>query len=179
MHCRILELGAGTGALGLRLAYEGAMVDLTDLPLAIPLLERNIAANLPYLTYPSHAIPLRALPLDWTDLTTLQAFLPIHYDYIIAADVVYTPILYAPLLRVLQALATSHTPIPLILLGYEPYVEDLQEGEFYALASSFFSFSFIPLPLSTSRGCQVAELRYLSAVVEKGLETVPPSAEEK
>ena len=43
---RVLELGAGTGLVGLTLAAFGADVVLTDLPDAMPLLRHNVSHNL-------------------------------------------------------------------------------------------------------------------------------------
>ena len=64
---RILEIGAGTGILGLALSKLGAaQVALTDLPSMLDLLERNVARNAAEL----HG-EVRVLPLCWT--STWQA----------------------------------------------------------------------------------------------------------
>merc|ERR1712137_834714 len=42
---RVLELGAGAGACGIGLAFDGADVVLTDVGGLVPLLELNIATN--------------------------------------------------------------------------------------------------------------------------------------
>mmetsp|Transcript_5656 Transcript_5656/g.13462 ORF Transcript_5656/g.13462 Transcript_5656/m.13462 type:complete len:210 (-) Transcript_5656:38-667(-) len=42
---RVLEVGAGLGAVGMYAAHRGARVRLTDLPRAVELLRRNVRAN--------------------------------------------------------------------------------------------------------------------------------------
>ncbi|XP_061688182.1 EEF1A lysine methyltransferase 3-like isoform X2 [Syngnathoides biaculeatus] len=60
---RVIELGAGTGVVGILAACLGADVTLTDLPVALPQLEANVCANMPSSGWPS--APPAVLPLSW------------------------------------------------------------------------------------------------------------------
>eukprot|EP00435_Cladocopium_sp_Y103_P003072 s2790_g1.t1 len=44
---RVLELGAGAGACGIALAYDGADSTVTDVEALLPLLQRNVELNPP------------------------------------------------------------------------------------------------------------------------------------
>jgi len=66
----VLELGAGTGLVGLAAAAVwNANVVLTDLPAIVPNLARNVAANAEVLH--SHGGHAEAGVLDWTDAESL------------------------------------------------------------------------------------------------------------
>ena len=77
----VLELGSGSGFVGLALAKLGAeRVLLTELPQQVPLLRRSIAANTD-----SEALPVDALALAWGASVTLEP----QWDLIVASDVTY------------------------------------------------------------------------------------------
>ncbi|CCX06769.1 putative methyltransferase-domain-containing protein [Pyronema domesticum] len=79
---RILELGSGTGLVGLSAAAVwGVPVLLTDLPEIISNLQRNIDSNLHL------GIDCESQVLDWCDET--EASEEEKYETILAADVVY------------------------------------------------------------------------------------------
>jgi len=78
---RVLELGAGTGIVGLTLGRLGAQVTLTDNePELVELMMANVHAN-------SLAHTVVAQHLDWEDVTTYLTEYP--FDVIVAADVLY------------------------------------------------------------------------------------------
>ena len=75
----VVELGAGTGVCGLACAALGALVVLTDLPEALPLLRKNAAAS-PW----SSSIEVREL--QWGDCTALAG---VRADLVLACDCQY------------------------------------------------------------------------------------------
>lgn len=95
---RILELGAGTGFVGLALCALGAgRVLCTDMPVQQQLLEANLAAN------PEHAGKVFWQPLVWGTLPQ-RAFSSCRYDLIVACDVLYDEEQMEPLASTLAAL---------------------------------------------------------------------------
>lgn len=97
---RILELGSGTGAVGLVLAALGADVLLTDTVEHIPLLQHNIRINQESGVIRSH---VEALVLDWREALPKWAEHPDKpFDAVVASDITYEPMLYDDLLRTLD-----------------------------------------------------------------------------
>jgi predicted nicotinamide N-methyase len=81
---RVLELGSGTGLLGISCALSGASsVIVTDLPYVLPLIQKNIESAVVQET-------VVAIEWDWSNpLPSFDSGLP--FDVILAADVVYDP----------------------------------------------------------------------------------------
>jgi hypothetical protein len=102
----ILELGSGTGLVGLSFAQSGASVALTDLPPALPLLELNIRAN-PCLGR------VQASAFDWAahdDQATLARLVSNGTPHLIlASDVLYEPRNYSAFAGALEAVAGPST----------------------------------------------------------------------
>ncbi|KAL8760235.1 MAG: hypothetical protein Q9184_003406 [Pyrenodesmia sp. 2 TL-2023] len=87
---RAIELGAGTGLVGLAVAaLYNVDVRLTDLPAIVPNLRSNVDA------YSSDAIHHRGDisvgELDWSDLPCSEAETENQYDLVVAADPLYSP----------------------------------------------------------------------------------------
>ncbi|KAM4613929.1 EEF1A lysine methyltransferase 3-like [Polymixia lowei] len=99
---RILELGAGTGIVGILAARLGAEVTLTDLPLAVPQLQTNVSANMPISGWPS--VPPTVLPLSWGQD---QLSFPSDWDLVLGADIVYLSETYPLLLETLVHLCKN------------------------------------------------------------------------
>lgn len=101
----ILELGSGTGLVGLAAAaILGANVTLTDLPHVIPNLQFNADANASLLALQggtAHVAPLRWGEADDVDVIVQE------FDLILASDVVYHDHLYDPLLETLRLFLNS------------------------------------------------------------------------
>ncbi|XP_072239275.1 EEF1A lysine methyltransferase 3-like [Leuresthes tenuis] len=96
---RVIELGAGTGVVGILAARLGAEVTLTDLPLAIPQLQANVSANMPSSGWPS--APPTVLPLSWGED---HVNFPSDWDLVLGADIIYLPETYPLLVETLAHL---------------------------------------------------------------------------
>ncbi|XP_023279481.1 EEF1A lysine methyltransferase 3 [Seriola lalandi dorsalis] len=99
---RIIELGAGTGVVGILAARLGAAVTLTDLPLALPQLQANVSANMPSSGWPSP--PPTVLPLSWGED---HKNFPTDWDLVLCADIIYLPETYPLLVETLTHLCKN------------------------------------------------------------------------
>ncbi|XP_040889302.1 EEF1A lysine methyltransferase 3-like [Toxotes jaculatrix] len=99
---RIIELGAGTGVVGILAARLGAAVTLTDLPLALPQLQANVSANMPPSGWPS--LPPTVLPLSWGED---HMNFPSDWDLVLCADIIYLPETYPLLVETLTHLCKN------------------------------------------------------------------------
>ncbi|KAJ6654027.1 hypothetical protein lerEdw1_007536, partial [Lerista edwardsae] len=99
----VLELGAGTGLVGLMAACLGANVTVTDLEEVQDLLRMNIETNQHLITG-----SIQAKVLKWGEEVT--DFLPAP-DYILMADCIYYEESLEPLLKTLKDLAGPETCI--------------------------------------------------------------------
>ena len=114
----VVELGAGSGAVGLVCAALGAAsVTLTDVPEALKLIERNAAQN------PQLASSVRVAPCTWGNSEHVAALLHHNngcpFDVVLCCEVVYqqsTDVL-AALAHTQRRLARPRDGV--VLLGYE------------------------------------------------------------
>lgn len=100
----LLELGSGTGVLGLGAACCGASVLLTDLAEATPLLERNVARNLQLVQRSGGSATVSAL--DWRcglDDCPSELLTPHRRELVLASDCVWRPWHCRPLVQWLAA----------------------------------------------------------------------------
>ncbi|XP_030808365.1 protein N-lysine methyltransferase METTL21A [Camarhynchus parvulus] len=101
----VIELGAGTGLLGIVVTLLGARVTITDRAAALELLESNVQANLPPELRP------RAVVKELTWGKDLDNFSPGAFDLILGADIVYLEETFAELLQTLEHLCSEQTVI--------------------------------------------------------------------
>ncbi|KAK2490685.1 hypothetical protein MC885_017244 [Smutsia gigantea] len=92
---KVIELGAGTGIVGILAALQGGDVTITDLPLALEQIQGNVEANVPA----GGRAQVRAL--SWG---IDQHVFPRDYDLVLGADIVYLEPTFPLLLGTLQHL---------------------------------------------------------------------------
>ncbi|KAM5235473.1 protein N-lysine methyltransferase METTL21D [Ctenodactylus gundi] len=131
----VLELGSGTGAVGLMAATLGADVVVTDLEELQDLLEMNIRMNKHLVTG-----SVQAKVLKWF----IEDF-PSPPDYILMADCIYYEESLEPLLKTLKDVSGSETCIICCYeqrtMGKNPEIEK----KYFELLQLDFDFEEIPL----------------------------------
>ncbi|XP_060125967.1 protein N-lysine methyltransferase METTL21D [Zootoca vivipara] len=132
-----LELGAGTGLVGLMAASLGANVTVTDLDEVQDLLKMNIEKNRHLITG-----SIQAKVLKWGE--EVSDFLPAP-DYILMADCIYYEESLEPLLKTLKDLAGPETTILCCYeertMGKNPEVEK----KYFELLQKDFDLEKVPL----------------------------------
>lgn len=83
---RVIELGAGTGYLGLVLALSGAKVLLTDVPDQIGLLESNVESNIAHLERAGGSV--RVASLDW-GMAPSDDVITKTFDVVVGSECLY------------------------------------------------------------------------------------------
>ncbi|KAL6008744.1 hypothetical protein ACLOJK_021970 [Asimina triloba] len=97
---RVLELGSGTGLVGITAAVIlGAHVTITDLPHVLPNLQYNANANAAAITSSGGAVDVRCL--RWGEFEDMASF-GLQFHLLLASDVVYHDHLFEPLLQTLS-----------------------------------------------------------------------------
>jgi predicted nicotinamide N-methyase len=121
----VLELGCGTGLVGLYLGLCGAKCILTDLNDVIELTKMNIEHNFPEKLEPCEpcerreggeggegGIAPKVIGYDWNiEETEMCDDLRQSFDFIVASDVMYEPCNYDPLMQVIKRHCTMKTRV--------------------------------------------------------------------
>jgi hypothetical protein len=127
---RTLELGGGTGLLGVGLAAVcGDDVTLTDRD-GIELLEATVARNAALIDTACGAA--RVVRLDWCDEGSMSAA---RFDRVVGADILYNASCVAPLLRTIVALIPPEDCKTLFYLCYKVRERDAEAQFFTRLAA--------------------------------------------
>ncbi|TUB36337.1 Protein N-lysine methyltransferase METTL21A [Bagarius yarrelli] len=100
-----IELGAGTGLVGIVTALLGADVTITDRSAALPILESNVKQNVP----PHLQGAVRVSELTWGE--GLARYPAGSYDLILGADIVYLEETFSALLSTLEHLSSETTEV--------------------------------------------------------------------
>lgn len=135
---RILELGSGTGVVGIAAsAILGADVTVTDLPHVLLNLKFNVDANSGILA--ARGGEVQVAPLSWGENEEMEA-IGRDYDLIIGSDVVYHDNLYDPLLQTLKFLLLEGEK-KVFLMGHLRRWK--KESGFFKKAKKFFQVKLI------------------------------------
>ena len=130
---RVVELGAGTGVVGIMASYLGASTVITDLDSLVPLLAYNISQNNKLLTAGS----IRAKPLCWGSEPDADLLRP---DFLILANCVYYEGSLESLLDTVLTLTSAGQSQTVILACYEERTKEISElvRRWHVMLSQYF-----------------------------------------
>ncbi|XP_046374633.2 protein N-lysine methyltransferase METTL21D-like [Haliotis rufescens] len=136
MGKKVVELGAGTGVVGLFAASYGADVIITDLPEFVPLMELNIKEN-------THIISgsAEACTLTWGQDKSTKFD---HIDFIIIADCIYYEESLEPLVSTITELSDMETTVLCCYEQRDTGNKPELEKKFFQLIRESFDVSKIP-----------------------------------
>ncbi|XP_060889078.1 protein N-lysine methyltransferase METTL21A [Labrus mixtus] len=101
----VIELGAGTGLVGIVAALMGAKVTITDREPALDFLSANVKANLP----PESQESVFVSELSWGE--GLERYPAGGFDLVLGADIIYLEDTFVPLLHTLEHLCSDTTVV--------------------------------------------------------------------
>ncbi|XP_020372077.1 EEF1A lysine methyltransferase 3-like [Rhincodon typus] len=101
---KVIELGSGTGIVGILTTLLGGDVTITDKSIVMKQIDNNIAINVPAAC--RHRI--KARPLMWGEDHTN---FPTGYDFILGSDITYSSLAHPALLETLRYLSRQGTTI--------------------------------------------------------------------
>ncbi|XP_055496921.1 EEF1A lysine methyltransferase 3-like [Leucoraja erinacea] len=101
---KVIELGSGTGLVGILAVLLGGDVTLTDRENVLSQIQYNVSINIP--SDSKHRS--KVCPLSWGKD---HVHFPTDYDFILGSDIVYTSLTYPLLLKTLHHLSKGSTII--------------------------------------------------------------------
>eukprot|EP00842_Homolaphlyctis_polyrhiza_P005936 jgi/Hompol1/6343/HPOL_000882-RA len=124
--CRVIELGAGVGLVGLAAAVVGgaSVTVLTDSG-DHPHILRNLATSLSLNSTGSHHIQIppqmHVSAASWADFETLRRLIATHgpFDVILGADVLYEPAAFEDLVATVAFLLRNASPAAVFYTSYQ------------------------------------------------------------
>lgn len=102
---RAIELGAGTGLVGIVAALLGTKVTITDRKPALDFLAANVQENIP----PSQQPLVQVSELTWGE--NLDLYPAGSYELVLGADIVYLEETFPALLKTLEHLSSENTVV--------------------------------------------------------------------
>ncbi|XP_041637661.1 protein N-lysine methyltransferase METTL21A [Cheilinus undulatus] len=101
----VIELGAGTGLVGIVAALMDAKVTITDREPALDFLSANVKANLPQ----DSQVSVTVSELTWGE--GLERYPAGGFDIVLGADIIYLENTFVPLLQTLDHLCSDTTVV--------------------------------------------------------------------
>ncbi|XP_078089375.1 EEF1A lysine methyltransferase 3-like [Mustelus asterias] len=101
---KVLELGSGTGIVGILAVLLGGNVTLTDRPYVLKQIEYNVLANVPLTSRHRSNICALAWGDDQNNFSN-------DFDFILGSDIVYNPTQFQGLLQTLLHLCSEKTTV--------------------------------------------------------------------
>jgi len=136
----VVELGSGTGAVGIAAAVLGANVILTDLEENLDLLNHNIKNNLEHLD-----TDISAHVLKWGDKPAIKTILKERrFDVILVADCVYYKECLVDLVNTMVELSDQNTQVLLSFEERDSAAKVAVQKEFTRLMEVHFNCSEVP-----------------------------------
>jgi hypothetical protein len=133
---RILELGAGTGYVGIALApriSQKCKIYITDLLDVAPLIQQNVEAQ-----QAGFIAQVSVKPLHWGDLEHGRHILGEgEIDLVIISDCVYFPELFGPLTETLLQVCTLNTKV---VIGYKSRSLEKETGFWQDYFGRYFDY---------------------------------------